>query len=52
MRDIVARDSWYDEIHPTNEGFGLVADKFVDIIESLRNDLQPFTETVAVSAES
>jgi lysophospholipase L1-like esterase len=52
VRDIVAHDSWYDEIHPTNEGFGLVADKFVDIIESLRNDLQPFTEAVALSAES
>lgn len=52
VRDIVARDSWYDEIHPTNDGFGLVADKFVDIIESLRNDLQPFTEAVAMSAES
>lgn len=28
-RKLVNRDSWYDEIHPTNEGFALVADKFI-----------------------
>jgi N-acetyl-anhydromuramyl-L-alanine amidase AmpD len=52
VREIVARDSWYDEIHPTNEGFKLVADKFVDIIEALRPGLQPFMEAPAMSATS
>lgn len=52
VREIVARDSWYDEIHPTNAGFQLVADKFVDVIESLRPGLLPFAEAKAMSAES
>jgi N-acetyl-anhydromuramyl-L-alanine amidase AmpD len=52
VREIVMHDSWYDEIHPTNEGFGLVADKFVAVIESLRQGLEPFKESVALSAKS
>ncbi|WP_295123019.1 caspase family protein [uncultured Chitinophaga sp.] len=35
-RKLVDRDSWFDEIHPTNEGFSLVADKFVDAIRKGR----------------
>lgn len=51
-RNTVVRNSWYDEIHPTNDGFVLVADKFVAVIESLRPGLQPFLESVALSAQS
>lgn len=51
-RNTVERNSWYDEIHPTNDGFGLVADKFVAVIESLRPGLAPFIESVALSAQS
>jgi N-acetyl-anhydromuramyl-L-alanine amidase AmpD len=37
VRGLVNRNSWYDEIHPTNQGFQLVADKFIAEIERLRN---------------
>jgi lysophospholipase L1-like esterase len=36
VRGLVPRDSWFDEIHPTNSGFQLVADKFIAEIERLR----------------
>lgn len=44
VRGLVARDSWYDEIHPTNAGFKLVADRFVTEIERLKTGLQPVQE--------
>lgn len=50
VREIVERGSWYDEIHPTDAGFKLVADKFVDVIEKLRPELQPFAEAPLLSA--
>ncbi len=50
VREIVERGSWYDEIHPTNAGFQLVADKFVNVIEELRSELKPFAEASVMSA--
>ncbi|GAB3929599.1 caspase family protein [Larkinella terrae] len=35
-RNLVNRTSWFDEIHPTNDGFQLVADKFIARIEQIR----------------
>jgi hypothetical protein len=41
VRDIVrfspdhGVDQWYDEIHPNNEGFQLVAMKFIQVIDAL-----------------
>jgi N-acetyl-anhydromuramyl-L-alanine amidase AmpD len=35
-RKLVKRDIWFDEIHPKNEGFELVADKFVKEIERIK----------------
>lgn len=52
VREIVERSSWYDEIHPTDAGFKLVADKFVDVIEQLKPGLKPFAEVSAMSARS
>jgi N-acetyl-anhydromuramyl-L-alanine amidase AmpD len=51
VREIVDRGSWYDEIHPTDAGFKLVADKFVNVIETLKADLKPFAEAPAMSAQ-
>ena len=36
VRTMVNRTSWFDEIHPTNEGFQLVANKFIEVIEKVR----------------
>ncbi len=36
VRTVVNRTSWFDEIHPTNEGFQLVANKFIEVIEKVR----------------
>ena len=36
VRNVVNRTSWFDEIHPTNEGFQLVANKFIEEIERVR----------------
>ncbi len=36
VRNVVNRTSWFDEIHPTNEGFQLVANKFIAEIERVR----------------
>lgn len=47
VRGLVARNSWYDEIHPTNDGFKLVADRFVAEIERLKAGLQPIQELAA-----
>lgn len=35
-RGIVDRHSWFDEIHPTNEGYELVTNKFFEKIEEIR----------------
>ena len=39
-RGIVSRNQWADEIHPTNEGFELVANKFFEEIERIKNEKQ------------
>ena len=36
VRNVVNRTSWFDEIHPTNEGFQLVANRFITEIEKVR----------------
>ncbi|SOD98531.1 caspase family protein [Spirosoma fluviale] len=36
VRTVVNRTSWFDEIHPTNEGFQLVANRFIEEIEEIR----------------
>ncbi|MVM39372.1 hypothetical protein GO730_20335 [Spirosoma sp. HMF3257] len=36
VRNVVNRTSWFDEIHPTNEGFQLVANRFIEVIEKIR----------------
>ncbi len=35
-RGLVDRHTWYDEIHPTNDGYQLVGDKFIGEIEKIR----------------
>jgi uncharacterized protein with von Willebrand factor type A (vWA) domain len=35
-RGLVAREEWYDELHPNNEGFQKIADKFIREIERIR----------------
>ncbi len=35
MRSLVNRDEWYDEIHPNDEGFAKVAQKFLNAINQL-----------------
>lgn len=44
VRGLVDRNSWFDEIHPTNAGFKLVADRFVTEIERLRTGSKPVQE--------
>ena len=36
VRNVVNRTSWFDEIHPTNEGFQLVANRFITEIERIK----------------
>ncbi|MCF0069577.1 caspase family protein [Dyadobacter sp. CY261] len=36
-RKLVKRDKWFDEIHPVNEGFELVAAKFISEINRIEN---------------
>ena len=36
VRNVVNRSSWFDEIHPTNEGFQLVANRFITEIERIK----------------
>lgn len=36
-RGLVARNEWFDELHPNNEGFRKIADAFVQEIERIRN---------------
>jgi hypothetical protein len=47
VRGLVDRSSWFDEIHPTNAGFRLVADRFVAEIERLRSGSKPVQELQA-----
>ncbi|HEY0608579.1 MAG TPA: SGNH/GDSL hydrolase family protein, partial [Chitinophaga sp.] len=47
VRGLVDRSSWFDEIHPTNAGFKLVADRFVAEIERLRTGSKPVQELQA-----
>jgi len=47
VRGLVDRNSWFDEIHPTNAGFKLVADRFVAEIERLRAGSKPVQELQA-----
>lgn len=39
VRDTVAEDRWYDEIHPDREGFEVVAKSFLNKMEELRGAL-------------
>jgi hypothetical protein len=52
VRGIVSRDSWFDEIHPTNAGFKLVADRFVAEIERLRTGSKPVQEELETSGRA
>ena len=36
-RGLVPRTEWYDELHPTNDGFQTVADAFIKEIERIRS---------------
>jgi N-acetyl-anhydromuramyl-L-alanine amidase AmpD len=36
VRGLTDRQNWYDEIHPGNEGFRLIADRFITEIERIR----------------
>lgn len=36
-RRLVARDEWYDELHPNNEGFQKIADVFIREIERIKS---------------
>jgi hypothetical protein len=36
LRGTVNRDSWFDEIHPSNDAFQLIADRFISAIEGNR----------------
>ncbi|TDE14826.1 caspase family protein [Dyadobacter psychrotolerans] len=36
-RNLVKRDKWFDEIHPVDEGFELVAAKFIAAISDIEN---------------
>jgi N-acetyl-anhydromuramyl-L-alanine amidase AmpD/uncharacterized caspase-like protein len=47
VRGLVDRNNWFDEIHPTNAGFKLVADRFVAEIERLRSGSKPVQELQA-----
>ncbi|MPR34376.1 SGNH/GDSL hydrolase family protein [Salmonirosea aquatica] len=38
-RGLVDRNTWFDEIHPTNPGFQLVGDKFIREIEQVRKQV-------------
>lgn len=38
-RKLVKRDKWFDEIHPVNEGFELVAAKFMAEIDRIENQV-------------
>jgi metacaspase-1 len=35
LRDIVGRERWHDELHPTDDGFGTLAARFEDAIDRL-----------------
>lgn len=37
-RGLVNRNSWFDEIHPVNDGYALVAAKFIAEIERIRTE--------------
>src|SRR5690606_1905895 len=36
VRGLTRSNQWFDEIHPTDEGFAAIADQFVSIIESVK----------------
>jgi hypothetical protein len=42
-RGLVNRSSWFDEIHPIDEGFELVAAKFISEIERIRSKKKSLT---------
>jgi lysophospholipase L1-like esterase len=41
VRGLTTRNNWFDEIHPTNDGFRLIADRFITEIERIRTDAKP-----------
>ncbi|KAA2238774.1 hypothetical protein F0L74_21400 [Chitinophaga agrisoli] len=47
-RGLVNRESWHDEIHPTNEGFGLIADRFTAAIRKRKEAGATATEAGGV----
>ena len=40
VRGLTPRNGWYDEIHPKDDDFKNIADKFVEIIESIKKKLK------------
>ena len=38
VRGLTRDHQWFDEIHPTNEGFASIADQFVEVIESVKKN--------------
>lgn len=37
MRNLVGKDEWHDEIHPSDTGFEKVGNKFILAIEAAKN---------------
>ncbi|HUR31985.1 MAG TPA: SGNH/GDSL hydrolase family protein, partial [Saprospiraceae bacterium] len=40
VRGLIQRDGWFDEIHPKDDGFQSIADRFVEIIEAKKKKVE------------
>ncbi|GHB53270.1 caspase family protein [Persicitalea jodogahamensis] len=51
-RGLVDRQSWFDEIHPTNAGYQIVADKFIGAIERIKSQKKKSINDLLIDAGS